>query len=44
MLHALQIWRCDAAMKPAIDAARSEVGTGNSQGAGHSRHSMIDDE
>ncbi|UWQ33499.1 hypothetical protein K3555_02970 [Leisingera sp. M527] len=33
MLHALKIWRCDAAMKLAIGAARSETGTVNSQGA-----------
>jgi len=25
MLHALEIWRCDTAMKPAIGAARSEA-------------------
>ncbi|MFW8637447.1 hypothetical protein [Cribrihabitans pelagius] len=41
MLYALEIWRCYAAMKPAIDAARSEVETVNSQGAGRSGLSMI---
>jgi len=33
MLHALEIWRCDAAMEPAIVAARSEARTVNLQGA-----------
>jgi len=38
MLHALEIWRCVAAKKPAIGAARSEAETVNSQGAGLCRH------